>query len=192
MKKIILLLFTISISNFTFGINFFQGNYTDALTLAQKENKSLFIYFRAEWNVSCKKMEKEVFPDSTLTKYCDQNFIILQIDGSTENSKVLKNKFGIGGLPAFLVVNQQGKAVKFKQDVFSLNSLKGFLEDALKELDTDSFAALESQTLEAFNKSRKTPEDYSWSSYNLAYLIDKPELAMTLMSDYKPKGGKYM
>lgn len=191
MKKTTLLVFIIIVSNTAYAINFFQGSYTDALATAQKENKPLFIYFRADWNVSCKKMEKEVFPDSVLTKYCDQNFILLQIDKETENSKILKNKFGIGGLPAFLVVNQQEKAVKFKQDVFSLNALKGFLEDALKELDTDSFAALQSQTLEAFNKSKKTPEDYSWSSYNLAYIIDKPELAMTLMSDYKPKGGKY-
>jgi thiol-disulfide isomerase/thioredoxin len=191
MKNTILLLFIICISNTTFAINFFQGNYTEAFAFAQKQNKPLFIYFRAEWNVSCKKMENEAFPDSVLTKFTDDNFVLLQINGVSEANKSLRNKLGIGALPSFLVLNQQEKIIKFKHDINTLSAFKEFLEDALKEIETDGLAALESQTVEAFNKSRKTPDDYSWSSYNLIYIINKPELALTLMNDYKPKGGKY-
>ncbi len=191
MKKTILLLFIICISNTSFAVNFFQGNYSEALAFAQKQNKPLFIYFRAEWNVSCKKMENEAFPDSVLTKFTDANFVLLQINGVSEANKSLRNKFGIGALPTFLVLNTDEKVIKFKHDIFSLNDFKEFLENALKEMDTDGLASLESQTVEAFNKSRKTPDDYSWSSYNMIHIINKPELALTLMSDYKPKGGKY-
>ena len=44
------------------GVNFRPLSYTEAIELAAKENKMVFIDFYTTWFGPCKRMSKEVFP----------------------------------------------------------------------------------------------------------------------------------
>ncbi|MBQ9337987.1 MAG: thioredoxin family protein [Lentisphaeria bacterium] len=81
----------------------------DALRQSAREKKPVLLDFRAEWCKNCKAMERTTFHDPTVVSEL-KNFLFVKFDATDisdpEISAVLK-KFGVSGLPAYLVV--QGK-----------------------------------------------------------------------------------
>lgn len=81
----------------------------DALLRSAREKKPVLLDFRAEWCKNCKAMERTTFNDPAVVSEL-KNFIFVKFDATDisdpEISAVLK-KFGVSGLPAYLVV--QGK-----------------------------------------------------------------------------------
>ena len=81
----------------------------DALLRSAREKKPVLLDFRAEWCKNCKAMERTTFNDPAVVSEL-KNFLFVKFDATDisdpEISAVLK-KFGVSGLPAYLVV--QGK-----------------------------------------------------------------------------------
>ena len=65
-------------------------SYNEGLTLAQKENKYVLIYFYTDGCSWCKKMEKETFSDEEVKKILSDKFVTVKINARSEN-KVLEN-----------------------------------------------------------------------------------------------------
>ena len=55
------------------GVNFRPLSYTEAIELAAKENKMVFIDFYTTWCGPCKRMSKEVFPQQEVGE-CRKGF----------------------------------------------------------------------------------------------------------------------
>ena len=70
------------------GVNFRPLSYTEAIELAAKENKMVFIDFYTTWCGPCKRMSKEVFPQQEVGEYFNRTFISLKLDAEKENGLV--------------------------------------------------------------------------------------------------------
>ena len=72
------------------GVNFRPLSYTEAIELAAKENKMVFIDFYTTWCGPCKRMSKEVFPQQEVGEYFNRTFISLKLDAEKENGYDLR------------------------------------------------------------------------------------------------------
>lgn len=82
-------------------------NVTKAMEQAQKENKPVLLHFYGDFCGPCRAMDKTVFPDSSVIKELNQNFIPVKID--TSRDPATTQKYGIRGIPADVFVSPQGE-----------------------------------------------------------------------------------
>ena len=62
------------------GIRFFHGSWDEAVALAKKEKKKIFIDFFTEWCGPCLNMALTVFPLPQVGEMYNKNFVCLKID----------------------------------------------------------------------------------------------------------------
>lgn len=93
------------------GVNFRPLSYTEAIELAAKENKMVFIDFYTTWCGPCKRMSKEVFPQQEVGEYFNRTFISLKLDAEKENGLELAKKYAVKAFPTFVVLSPDGTEV---------------------------------------------------------------------------------
>ncbi len=78
---------------------------------AKNQHKPVMIDFYADWCIPCKELDKFTFSQLEVVEM-SKNFLMLKVDLTTENSpqsKELKNKFRIKGVPTLVFLNSEGK-----------------------------------------------------------------------------------
>ena len=119
--KFILLCILLFACNFSGNaIHFFNGTYEEALQLAKKEKKNLFISFTASWCGPCRMMKKVVFEDPQVVRYADQHYICLNADIEYPEFRLLQcrvnpNRAGI--IPHICILTPDGKIIKESSSV---------------------------------------------------------------------------
>ncbi len=93
------------------GIQFHEGNWQEALKLAQAENKLIFLDLYATWCGPCKKLDKNTFPNENVGDFFNKNFINVQLDGEKGEGLLLARQYQIKGYPTLLFIDGKGKAV---------------------------------------------------------------------------------
>lgn len=93
------------------GIQFYQGNWTEALQLAKEENKLIFLDIYATWCRPCKKLKANTFPDEAVGEFYNTHFINLSLDGEKGEGRELARKYAIKGYPTLLFVDYTGAVV---------------------------------------------------------------------------------
>ncbi|PIE00795.1 MAG: thiol:disulfide interchange protein [Thiothrix nivea] len=83
------------------------------LEQAKQANQAVMLDFYADWCMTCKIMEKEVFNTPEI-KNALKNVVVLQADvtANDEHDKALKKRFGIIGPPSIIFFNTQGEEIK--------------------------------------------------------------------------------
>lgn len=132
MKKLIFtFLFTFLCFYSLFAIDFYTGNYKEALQTAKSTNKPLFLYFTAKWCGPCQYMQQYIFPDEALSQYVTQNYIALKLDIDTQEGKLIYQKVhqpkGPMGVPAFIIMNSEEEVLKRTAGAMKLVQLQAFL-----------------------------------------------------------------
>jgi hypothetical protein len=189
MKKILFLILFLPPFHFTsFGIDYFDGNFQAALDSAKKYDKLIFMNIAATWSGASNRMEKNVLRIQTIDSLIVEHFIPLRLEASSHEGILMQQQFGIATLPAYLIINKNGEVVRLRIGEVSLDAFNSFLKDAIKE--PLGYQNLEKETISGFNATSKTPNDYSWATYNFNYLLSKPELALVFYTsnNFKPKG----
>lgn len=189
MKKILFLILFLPPFHFTsFGIDYFDGNFQAALDSAKKYDKLIFMNIAATWSGASNRMEKNVLRSQTIDSLIVEYFIPLRLEASSQEGTLMQKQFGIATLPAYLIINKNGEVVRMRIGEVSLDAFNSFLKDAIKE--PLGYRNLEKETILGFNNTSKTPNDYSWATYNFNYLLSKPELALVFYTsnNFKPKG----
>lgn len=92
------------------GIHFRNISYQEALNIAKKENKMVFLHGYAEWCTHCKAMAETVYPDSALGVFYTTNFICIKMDMEKEG-KALASRFQVSKYPALLYLDGEGNIV---------------------------------------------------------------------------------
>lgn len=93
------------------GIAFHQGSWNEALELAKKENKLVFLDISASWCGPCKMLKANTFQNPEVGKFYNANFINVAVDGEKGEGIGLARKYGIRGYPTLLFINPEGKVV---------------------------------------------------------------------------------
>lgn len=88
-----------------------NGFYLDSFEKGQKEcartKKPLLVEFSARWCPGCMRLEKEVWLNPEMQKTL-RKFVKVKMDADRFANKPWMEKYGIGGIPATLVLNCEG------------------------------------------------------------------------------------
>ncbi|MFN4256424.1 MAG: thioredoxin family protein [Saprospiraceae bacterium] len=114
MKKILLLLaFVAAIATriSAQGIEFFHGQWPEALAKAKAENKLIFVDAFAVWCGPCKRMAAQTFPDPKAGEFFNANFINMKIDMEKPENSEFASKYPVASYPTLFFINGDGKMV---------------------------------------------------------------------------------
>lgn len=133
MKKLIIAgMFAIPFASLSQGIEFFQGTWSEALAESKKTEKIIFVDAYTTWCGPCKWMAKNTFPDTTVGKFYNSNFINVKLDMEKEGDGLsFAGKYEVRAYPTLVFVDGNGDLVH--RAVGARNS-EGFVllgEDAL-------------------------------------------------------------
>ncbi len=126
------------------GIEFFHGSFDEAIELAKKEHKIIFMDAYATWCGPCKRMAKEVFTQKEVGDFFNKHFINLKMDMEKGEGPKLASKYKISAYPTLLFIDEEGEVV---------NLSKG-------ALPADRLIALGKATLNKYDKSGDYSEAY--------------------------------
>lgn len=87
------------------GIKFFKGSFDEAVALAKKEKKKIFIDFYTEWCGPCLSMAKTVFLMNDVGEVYNTNFINCKIDAEKGEGIELAKKYKVASYPSYIFVD---------------------------------------------------------------------------------------
>jgi thioredoxin-related protein len=117
----------ISIAVNAFGAEFEKLSLQEALNKASQENKYVFFYMTAKWCGPCLKMQKEVFPNDTISQILKDHFVAIKYDYDSWAGEQLRKEYDIVALPAILIFNSEGKVVKRNARFLNSSQLISFI-----------------------------------------------------------------
>src|ERR1700744_114335 len=117
-----LLVITVKAHSQDKGIHFTQGlSWQQIKEKARKENKYIFVDCYATWCAPCRRMDAEVYPDTTLGSFVNRRFISVkvQMDSTKKDQESIRvwyadaheiqRGYKVNVLPTFLFFTPDGK-----------------------------------------------------------------------------------
>lgn len=108
---IVLLVAVITLPALGQGIDFYEGDWKDALAEAEKSEKLVFVDAYAEWCGPCKRMAKTTFVDQKVGDFFNANFINLKIDMEKGHGLTFRNDYPVSAFPTLMFLNGKGEIV---------------------------------------------------------------------------------
>ena len=93
------------------GIQFHRGNWSEALQLAKKDNKLIFLDIYAIWCGPCKKLKANTFSNKEVGRFFNENFINVALDGEQSDGATLASQYNLTSYPSLLFIDATGKIV---------------------------------------------------------------------------------
>lgn len=104
----ILFLF-IGISGQAQGIDFFHGDWEEALAKAKKEDKLIFVDAYTTWCGPCKRMSKNVFTVPAVGDFYNKNFVNMKIDMEKPAGQAFQRKYPVSAFPTLYFIDGDGE-----------------------------------------------------------------------------------
>ncbi|MFV0554182.1 MAG: thioredoxin family protein [Mangrovibacterium sp.] len=148
-------LLVFSTQAFSQGIEFKHISYDDALELAKKENKLLFLDFYTDWCGPCKKLVAQSFPDAEVGAHYNKKYISIKLDAEKEGREVAQ-KYKVASFPTLIYLNANEQVLLRKSGYKSPEALIEMAKSAEKSLG-------EEYSLEDFKRlypAEKDDEDF--------------------------------
>jgi thioredoxin 1 len=93
------------------GIQFTTISFQEALKLAKKEKKNIFLDAYASWCGPCKMLKRNVFTQQEVGDFFNKNFINMAIDMEQGEGPQLAQKYRVQAYPTLLFINDKGEVV---------------------------------------------------------------------------------
>lgn len=116
------------------GIKFFRGSFEEALDVAKKQNKILFVDFYAVWCGPCKRMAEEVFTIDSVGRYFNDKFVNLQMDVEKKENEAVVKQYKVEAFPTLAFIGNDGKPVSVTVGAMEPESLMEAARTAVGEL----------------------------------------------------------
>lgn len=95
------------------------ATYAEAITASKESKCNIFLYFGAPWCNYCEQMKSKTFVNSAVKEKLSKNFVVLIIN--TDKDKTTARKFGVQGIPAYMIINNEGNVLReatgYKSDI---------------------------------------------------------------------------
>lgn len=117
------------------GIEFFEGTWKEALELANKEDKLIFIDAYTTWCGPCKKMARDIFPMKQAGEFYNANFINMKMDMEKGEGRTIRTKYNVSAFPTFLFVNGSGDLQYTSKGAKPIEKFLKMGAEALKRFD---------------------------------------------------------
>jgi thiol-disulfide isomerase/thioredoxin len=111
-------------------------DYNGLIRLAKKENKTIILFFGADWCIPCKNIIAEVNTFSADYKFLYNNSYYYYVDNDSFESTEILERFSVNTLPSTIILNP--KSGKFVLKIGSL-SLRNLDESVNKLLQNSEF-----------------------------------------------------
>lgn len=93
------------------GMRFFEGTFEEALQLAKKENKLIFMDCYGPWCGPCAQMVRLIFPLKEVGDFYNEHFINMKRDMEKGEGKTLCKRYNVVSYPTWLFINDKGYVV---------------------------------------------------------------------------------
>ena len=110
------------------GIRFFHGTWDEAIALAKKEKKKIFVDFYTEWCGPCLNMSLTVFVLPQVGEVYNKNFVCLKIDAEKGEGRELAKRYGVTSYPTYIFINPKSQEIIHRSG--SNKPVEDFLYDA--------------------------------------------------------------
>lgn len=95
-------------------VDFFHGNWQEALNKAKAEKKLIFIDSYTVWCGPCKVFSAQTLTNPEVIAHLNSNFINLKVDIEKGEGPSIASKYGIIQIPTLLFVDGTGKVLSKK------------------------------------------------------------------------------
>jgi len=152
---------------------------------AKQENKLLFVDFYTTWCAPCKKLDKWIFQNDTISQKLANNFVLLRYDAEQDKKFNLSKKHHVNSYPTGIILNSDGYVVNRKYG-FAGEDVKG-LHETVFEFTNKSIE---------LNRQDKTLKGYSnkidIKNYPKFYIdyVNRDDKKVVTRSDFKNYWGK--
>lgn len=109
-----------------------QRDFESARSLAQTTAKPMLLVFSAAWCPPCNVMKHDVWPDHEVETVVNRDFVPLYLDVDEQSTDAIAERYGVGGIPAVLVVNAEGTVLR-KASFMSQGKTLEFLNQGTHE-----------------------------------------------------------
>ncbi len=94
------------------GLNWEKDSWQDILTKAQTNDQVIFLDFYTTWCRPCIKMDKDIFPDSTVSTYYNNTFLSVKVNAedNAQGTSIAK-QYGVTSYPTLIYVDKYGKEI---------------------------------------------------------------------------------
>lgn len=91
----------------------FQGtdSISEAVALAAKEGKMVFVDVYAVWCGPCKMLNSKIFSDKKVGDYMNKNFVNVKVDGERGEGPSVVRNYRVQGYPTLLILDGAGTEV---------------------------------------------------------------------------------
>ncbi|MFA5575532.1 MAG: thioredoxin domain-containing protein [Brumimicrobium sp.] len=96
----------------TSGIQFQELSFDEALALAEKEDKLVFMDAFAVWCGPCKMLDRNTFPDEKVGEFFNERFISIKMDMEKGEGPELAKRYAVRAYPTLIVFHPNGKVAK--------------------------------------------------------------------------------
>lgn len=87
------------------GIDFYNGNYEEALQKAKTEEKLVFVYLYADWCGVCKSLKKNTLKDKEVGQFYNDEYVSLALNAEKGEGKKIAKSIGLRSYPTLLFLD---------------------------------------------------------------------------------------
>lgn len=87
-------------------IRYLNISLDEAAIISEDENKPIMLMCYEEWCGHCEKMLNEVFMDSALIQFYNENYLFIKKEINGDEGKALVKNYKIASYPTFVILNQ--------------------------------------------------------------------------------------
>lgn len=110
-----------------------REDFQAARAEAGSNEKPILLVFSASWCPACLMMKHDVWSDAAVGKLANKRFVPVYVDVDDPQHAALTSRYGIGAIPAVLIVDKDGKVLREASAMSRSTTLKFLSKDAAKD-----------------------------------------------------------